>query len=251
MITNIKPLAGDLLDYGNPLSQGFVGLWPFNEDNSSDKIFDLSGNANHGTLTGSPVWSGEYINASGDVLGTLAKSNTLAKGTVVFIANNANGSVCGDTGVSTLQDYLWPREGFYLRFRDHLGTDCQFSPSSFTGVHHFAVSWDGTNARAYIDGILKDTKACAGSFVLAHLFDGYDGSSSFPFSGGLKTFSAYNRVLSASEIQKLYYEPFSMVGRRRRIIAPEDIAAPVGMTCPVISSKGIHSTVFGGQVIAA
>jgi len=98
-----KPMLGEQPDwtrFPRPVS-----MWVMNEG-CGNKIYDLSGNSNTGTLTGSPVWFGEYITANGDTLATLAKPQTLVVGTIVFIANNANGSVCGNKDLISAQDYI-------------------------------------------------------------------------------------------------------------------------------------------------
>ena len=201
---NQKPMLGQLPDWTRFPQP--AALYVMNEGTGSI-INDLSGNSNTGTLTGSPVWFGEYITANGDTLATLAKPQTLVVGTIVFIANNANGSVCGNKDIISAQDYIWPRQNSHLRIRDHVGGDAQLAITDFTGVHHYAVSWDGTNARGYKDGILKDTKVLAGSFQLHHLFAGYNGED-WDFIGGLKSLIPFDFVLSAQQIKQLHIDPF-------------------------------------------
>ena len=46
-----KPPLGIQIDWSNPITKGLVGCWLFNEG-SGDKVYDLSGNGNTGTLTG-------------------------------------------------------------------------------------------------------------------------------------------------------------------------------------------------------
>ena len=60
----LKPTRGICLNRSHPLSRGLVGLWLFNEG-SGNKVFDLSGNGNTGTLQGTtPSWtSGKYGSA--------------------------------------------------------------------------------------------------------------------------------------------------------------------------------------------
>jgi hypothetical protein len=46
-----KPPLGSKIDFSHPLSKGIVGCWLFNEG-MGDKVQDISGNGNTGTLTG-------------------------------------------------------------------------------------------------------------------------------------------------------------------------------------------------------
>ena len=50
IMNTLKPPRGAQLDKSHPLSRGLVGCWLFNE-RTGNKAFDLSGNANRGTLT--------------------------------------------------------------------------------------------------------------------------------------------------------------------------------------------------------
>ena len=58
---NQKPLSGDLIDYGHPLSQDLVALWLFNEGNNSNKVYDLSGNEKNATAINGNSWVGGDI----------------------------------------------------------------------------------------------------------------------------------------------------------------------------------------------
>ena len=45
-----KPPLGAKVNFSHPLAKGLVGLWLMNEG-GGNKVYDLSGNENHGTLT--------------------------------------------------------------------------------------------------------------------------------------------------------------------------------------------------------
>jgi len=46
----IQPFRGTMIQRAHPFSRGLVGRWPLNEG-TGNKVFDYSGNGNHGTLT--------------------------------------------------------------------------------------------------------------------------------------------------------------------------------------------------------
>ena len=71
--------------------------------------------------------------------------------------------------------------------------------------HHLAVTYDGSNIRAYGDGVLKQTIPFAGSFAqyLATYYLGYTPGVTGFWKGCLDDLRFYNRTLSSSEIQSL------------------------------------------------
>ena len=60
MFKTLKPPLGARLIPGHPLANGLVGCWLMNEG-SGNKVYDLSGNGNSGTLTNGPEWKANYI----------------------------------------------------------------------------------------------------------------------------------------------------------------------------------------------
>ncbi len=206
--------------------KGLIGLWaPFLGVQGS-KLFDLSGNGNHGALSGGYVWSGEHLvcTAASDPLAELAKTEILTVGTIVFGARNADGSVCGDKDTAATENYIWPRQGSYLRIRDNAAGDAQHNNiTDFTGEHVWALSWDGTNSRSYKDGILQQTVALGGAFHLSDILAGYN-LTSFDYDGNLKFLYAYSRVLTASELAFLRnHSPLKLAD-----IPVGKAAAPIG-----------------------
>ena len=71
--------------------------------------------------------------------------------------------------------------------------------------HHLAVTYDGSNIRAYGDGVLKQTIPFAGSFAqyLATYYLGYTPGVAGFWKGCLDDLRFYNRTLSSSEVQSL------------------------------------------------
>jgi hypothetical protein len=75
-----------------------------------------------------------------------------------------------------------------------------------TGSWHLVVgTYDGTNARIYVDGALQSTSATSGATNLSGLLYVGDnfGNSNF-WKGLIDDVRVYNRVLSASQIAALY-----------------------------------------------
>jgi len=268
-VLNQKPLPGDLLDYGNPLSEEIIAFWLFNNDGNylSNKVFDLSGNAYDGILQGGYIWTAAKYDNGLDFNGTTGlfeADGFMGTGDLTLIAlvyaqgwgenvRYGNELFCNGKIYFAFSD-----ESDSLLFSSDGGNTRPKSATSSialnTWTHCAATRTSAGVVNFYVDGVLSGTAdQASGTPAAGSQNDSVGGRAdgAYCFDGIFDHAVAYNRILPASEISQLYQEPFCMFKRRRRIIAPEDIAAPVGMTCPVISSKGIHSTVFGGQVIAA
>jgi len=252
-VLNQKPLAGDLLDYGNPLAQGLVSLWPFNED-PGNKVFDLVGN-NVGTFAGTaPSWSAgkfgsavrlpgtnEYVNC-GDmsevegidsftiIVGFSTKAQTdgqfhgiVNKGEYYATGDSFAITIYGDTGAN--------------KIRTSIGTDIYGIPtmSALVQDQHYQFAWaydkGSSTYNLYLDGTALAVTP-TGSFVtLPDVVESVTfGKGRFYHNGLIDYVMIWNRTLSASEISQLYYEPFSMFKRRRRIIYDEIAAVGVAPT---------------------
>ena len=105
-----KPPLGVGLDFTHPLAQGLVGCWLFNEG-SGDKVNDLSGNGNVGTLQNmafpSTVVSGWNPGKDGPALAFNAgASNYVYKAGPTF--NDSQGTACALLKLSTLGSVVYP-----------------------------------------------------------------------------------------------------------------------------------------------
>jgi len=233
----MKPPPGAKLITGHLLAKGLVGCWTMSE-NSGLKIFDSSRYGNTGTFAAgaaSPIWvTGKYgpcLNFDGDDHIIVPDSPSLdCVGTGLSI-------VAWITEVAGNYDYFVSKNGitaggYSVGKRDAdefifwVYTTGGGSVSS-TPVHVFGTGWvhvvatfDGAWMKMYVNGvhILPDT-ANAGSIPAGadDLFIGAynDGTpASNQWLGQIDDVSIYNRALSASEIQQLFYDPFCMFARR-------------------------------------
>ena len=230
MSSSIKPVLGSQLNLGHPLSTGLVGLWLFNEG-SGNKVFDLSGNGNTGTYTGTPDWGagfyGPQVRCDDDQYITFANKATdyiTDKFSVVWIGTPAQ--LTADirrffVGQYEFDDanYDW---GLYIQ-TDYTVTFFVYTSSGVfstttsnlsVGVKsHIVGTYDGANLRIYFDGILQDTDAQTGN--VAGVYDFKLGHTWQETHSNVKTdlLNVYNCALSASEIALLYREPFAMFER--------------------------------------
>jgi hypothetical protein len=213
-----KPPIGTKLNHGHPLAKRLAGCWLFNEM-SGNKVFDYSGQNNHGTITGvaaETATSGWNAGPQGNVMAfdgsndcvVLASTisaayemtyiawvrklaNTVsvmgASGTYKYIAHfftDAN-LYCGNG--SSGQVY-WPFSGFDSTWR------------------MIALTKRGSTLEMYYDSISQGTRSQAALTDVAYLAFGQTNY----FNGSISSIFIYNRALSAAEIAYLTAFPYCM-----------------------------------------
>ena len=175
--------------------------------------FDLSGNANDGTITSSPIHnSGSFTFDGIDDYIVVNNSPEL---------NNTNITIICWARSNTL---LWNSHGMLVSKRDvfvlhpnadstNVGCYCyiggawanasiNFVPN-ITAYNMYAYSWDGTNILSYLNGSLSNSRAVAGSIALddtGGISIGRDDSIGRYLNGDISIVQIYNRALSAQEV---------------------------------------------------
>ena len=230
---NQKPLPGDLLDYGCPLSNGLIGCWLFNEG-SGNKVLDMSGNGNDGTLQGTARYtvckygSGLDLDGNSDYA-DCGNNTTLDVSDGFTILVWVYKKAVGNNTIFGKQNNVGNDAGYYFRINGPSGfrntseswEEITVPDISLNIWHQVALTYDGANLAFYLDGVLNVTGAATGTVKaitakasIGRLGD-YDGQY---WNGLIDHVLLCNCPSSASEIALLYSEPFCMVGERRRII---------------------------------
>ncbi len=257
-----KPMLGVPIDPTRPLGDP-VGAWFFNEG-SGNKVFDLSGNGNDGTLLGGDVvWaSGKFGSALSfpgtdqdyvNILGIVDNINTnrgaisawinMATGTTSDSTNHIivdAGDLSDDTHVLRLGKLA--DETIVLRYRVG-GNNYNAVIPSLAGFenawNHIVGVWDSGNVYIYLNGILIDSDTRAGGDIDGTQFDQAaigalaqgGGLGQFTWKGLIENVMIWNRALSASEIALLYREPFGMFVKDDIVLLEAGI--PTGVPVPV------------------
>jgi len=229
----LKPPKGIILNRNHLFAHGLVGCWLMNEGGGG-KIFDLSGNGKTGTFVGDthfvPGKFGYclYFDGTGD-----------------YVLTTANLYSMLGTNASKLSVNLWFRcsvspydrliccrsaAGNNNGFEIYLHDDSSYILAAIdttTGYHSgyvtvkalddtwrmLTLTWDGTDAYIYMNGIYNTTFASGGTISEdATLLFGVDYSLNPAryYTGKLDNIMIFNRALSASEIALLNREPFCM-----------------------------------------
>ena len=266
-----KPLSGNLLDYGDPLSQGLVGYWLLNEG-SGNKVFDLSGNNINGTFVNGPIWtpgdfgsaidftylSSQYITMGDQSLYEFPSQKltlciwfktTQSAGSYPIVGGKS--AIGADNGYSI---FLNSDLGYNLgiQVREGVNTiDVDCGAVNDGAMHFAALVLDYQTVYGYVDGVFRGTDTNANVTTLASVNDfGFgardQGGWNFFFDGLISHALLYDHAKTASEIALLHREPFRMIRTKKRRIGAvaEDVAAPTA----VYHGRGIYRGVMRGMV---
>lgn len=199
---------------------GLVAYWKFDEGTGST-VFDSTNGPNSGTWNGTlgAQWAAGKIGAGGSLNGTdnfadcgadasqnitaaITISTWLNPGTQVaqFAAPLAKGGaywIEGDAGLTN-------KYSFFL----HTTVDNNIGQVQLTAGtwQHFALTWDGTTAKIWLNGNQVVTTALTGPLgtTANHLLFGNRTGFSRFYKGLLDEFGLWSRALTAAEIAALY-----------------------------------------------
>lgn len=236
-----KPPLGVLPRFDHPLTKGLVLCLPFNEA-GGNKVYDLSGNRNTGTLTNMAFpptitsgWNpGKFGSALAfDGVSASVVTSDLVVSTPVALTALAWWRRTGNSGGSTndyhiiirsingyaLNQVLVSKNGdtLYALVYDTATRQDTFTIPNVNEWHQIGMMWNGSLVFAILDGILSASPTAA-TGVLASgstaLFMGRTGGTYYT-NGLIDLPCIWNRALSAQEVQELYISPFGMFEERK------------------------------------
>ncbi len=230
--------------------RNLAGLWLFNES-GGNRVHDLSGNLNHGTIIG-PTWGpgmdGTALDFDGNDYVDIADHVTLDAMPAITISAWINTGSQAEADEDTIVG-KWDGSSptAYLLRYDSLNNELDWFLAHGSIVatnsvsiednawHHIVAFWDGNDMGVYLDGIkLPNGDVYSGSMgnISANLHIGSTPhTANDRFTGKIDNVLIYSRALSAAEVWQLYIGPYI-------IIEPEMIPlfAPVaaaGVPIPV------------------
>jgi len=216
-------LGMEPLDYGDP---SLVGSWTFDEGTGS-VAYDYSGNNATGSWQGTASGTSGYYSA-----GKVGSWAGAFDGTSTYVGTSFNSSVLGSSFSLCAWVELFPGGGNYpesfgttgnnilfgavggggskmdIYIKNSVGsyTDTSNSNSMSLSAWHFVTgTFDGTNGRVYVDGVLQATTPAGTAASFSGLMNiGKNLASNSYWNGLIDDVRIYNRALSAAEIQALY-----------------------------------------------
>ena len=232
-----------------PTTGGLVAAYSF-DAGSGTALADLSGNNHPGTLVNSPAWAaGKYGNAlSFDGVNdyvTIGDLDLTGPFTISMwaLADNLGGG-CHGSAVMKRYDY-----GFEVCNGQMYGQIGNGSGPGWTastaytvpqaGVwNHYALTYDGTTARLYVNGTQSQTAAGAHTANNDNLMIGAWTTSSEFYDGLIDEVRIYSRALAQAEIQSDMNTPVGNAGPAAlTITAPAAGAVVTGSTLNVSYTK--------------
>ncbi|MEK7618295.1 MAG: LamG domain-containing protein, partial [Patescibacteria group bacterium] len=201
-------------------------------ENAGSTAYDRSGNGNNAALVNSPSWvAGQYgralsFNGTSQYV-NLGNSSTLRPAGAFSVAAwvNANASQVaypqiissGDnTGVTGWNLYIQngSNQGaasFIIKDSGAWGTCYALGTTNLKGAGwKFVVgTFDGTNIRIYVDGVLQTSDTCSGAIQYgtspsAEVGRKFNTAADTYFTGSIDEVALYSRVLTAAEIAAMF-----------------------------------------------
>ena len=234
----VKPPLGTLPIIGHPLAQGLVGCWLMNEG-SGDTVYDLSGNGNHGTLTGDTHWvpgkygscldfdgAGDYVDLPTGLLSGAAQASVSvwAKKTAASDQTTRHIVSINYTNQAERISLEWDDnyDFVYWQVAATGGTGFAYTgnDNAVDVWYHFVGIYDGTNVLLYRNGILQpNTGTTSGPLETGSYYAAIGAWTSWGtrlefHEGPIDNVMIFDRALGAGEIQQLYCDPFCMFNRR-------------------------------------
>ena len=254
-----KPPLGTSLNFAHPLARGLVGYWIFNE-NGGDRVADLSGNGNTAVLTNMnpatdwvPGKDGPALDFDGnDATLTLTKQIKFDDNySIVWWVNYDVVTQTRYIGTTGLHNSLVLATATTMWIRTNDGGYLVFNVDSHSAGQWYqnVVTRDGSgNWRWYING--KESSSGPTNDPDYLLIDSIGRASTGNLlDGKILSVSIYERTLSSEDTVELYTNPYSMFALPNVAMLYAEAAPPPGAAIPVFSKNGIHSLVFGGQII--
>ncbi len=209
-------------------ASGLVGWWRFDEGTGTT-AYDVSGNANNGTLAGAtlPAWSAgtlgnalkfDGVNATINLSNSNSFTNMSSSFSISHWVNTTSsiGQMYTVSNAGSGNGYRFGLTGGLIAFLVGNGSYTETTCGSKTvndGTWHMITgvyNLSGTNQfNCYIDGVLAGTVSLPSNYV------GYSAAAPGigkppccqPFTGYLDDVRIYSRALSESEIAQLYSAP--------------------------------------------
>ncbi len=231
-----KPLLGTQLDWTHPLNAGLVGFWLFNEG-MGDKVYDLSGNANTGTLrnmafpsTTTSGWNPGRLGPSiafdrvdDTITVPISSSLQVSQTTISFWVkmsdiNLSQGFIGRFSGNNTGNEnrIFWENVNKRVRVFYRMNNvdnlmETGINVITDTNWHLITVVILNGSQQIYVDGVVKGTAAVAYPLQTGSANPGIGWTFAAGYLlGVIDEVRIYNRGLSNNEINTLLNNPYEM-----------------------------------------
>ncbi len=213
------------------LRRGLVLYFSF-DNIQGDQVLDDSGLGSHGTRKSTTVTSGIAGSAldffNDDAVVTVPNHPSLNLEKALTLSAWVRGGPNQSKGYPRIIDkFIWTgQQGYALKILTESGrgrlalfpTGDQsyrvFNADSLNEAllddqwRHLTGTFDGSELRCYVDGVLSGTTYCESQIVTADkeltIGNGFDGAAWLPFKGSIDEVAIFNRALSGDEVKQLH-----------------------------------------------
>ena len=261
-----KPPFPTFADWSDPINDGLVSAWLFNEK-SGDTAHDSAGR-NVGTLINGPTWvpsrdggaldldgtqddTGDEINMGQPIALDVTGSEplTLACRCLPDDFTFFSG-VCGRYQAGT-GDYFIRQQSSAGIFGGEVtgGVAVSTTGVSYGEWHDFVLTFSGKLVSFYVDGVLADSAATTGGVASndKDFLVGLDPFLERHFDGKIGRIAFWKRCLGPSDVRRLWRDPFTGF-RLADMIVPSGGAAPAGGLLKHPGWSGGMTEMTGGMV---
>lgn len=218
---NSKPNFGDTrINWDNPITQGLVGAWAFNEGSGTSITDAVSKTVS--TFTGA-TWNGcDLVTTRASGNGAILPSVGLTDKITVMVCSTMATSAADSHLISRYNGWVMSGDGTNMRFRIDGAVNVSFGSIASlrdSKQHTFSGVYDGANVTTYTDGVFVASSARTGNMTLSGntTLATYNGGTGFEWDGTIKYALIFNRALSASEVASLSANPYQIYeGERTR-----------------------------------
>ena len=259
---NQNILYPDAVTTGPSIPSGLIAYWNMDQT-SGPTATDTSGNGFNATIGGTNSFgAGRYANGLTNTGGGVGASFTAGAGSALDFTSSSRPSFTFWFKTSTPNQTTRFIEavagggigleiiGGNLRIITFGGSTGNFGYTMPTdgNWHHYAITYDGANARLYVDGGLNTTIGFVGGWTAGAKPFYILGDSSYPTTGSIDDLRIYNRQLNVSEISTIMTTPTTVIsgaGTGTLIFIAKgniNIAPTVTQLDAVLISEGIICT---------
>ena len=261
MLKVYKPNRGTLVNKSHPLVRGMKCCFLFNES-TGDKIFDLSGNENHGTISGysNTSMSWDQTEKGSSIYGTDTNTDYItvphidisSGGTVLTLVKNnniaADRCIVGcDDGGANIEWQLWmdnaspDRYGFTIYDGGYVSIYDSTVPTVAGTTYQVGFTYNAAGSgRLFVNGVnnISDNSATISNSGLDWRIFQLQNGTKQAIDAHIIYFYVWDRTLSDAEVLSIYKEPYQIFGMD---IQPAAAAAAV-VVSSIIFRQSINYT---------
>jgi hypothetical protein len=214
----------------NLVTKGLIGWWTFDGGSITDKIYDSSGNGHNGYFINGATSTAKIIGKLGQALSFDGIDDYAQVGGIsdLDLSGTNQISLSGWIYPTAAQNYpsiIAKQDGGGGEYGLTYGNNTNLKPSLWLNLGgdwgsrvdaigaiplnqwtYVTATYDGSNAKIYINGLLNNTAAASGNLAenSDNVYIGMGNSTNFIAKGSIDDVRIYNRALSATEVQQLY-----------------------------------------------